>query len=100
MSVLDALQGLMPNYVKVVPSIAIAFVSYEQVPFLRDLVLVLTLHCLAFVSYEPVSCPYSSLSSALLAARLLPFLPISHQVLFLLLLFCGAAVMLMPFTAC
>ena len=26
-----ALQGLMPNYVKVVPSIAIAFVSYEQV---------------------------------------------------------------------
>ena len=26
-----ALQGLVPNYVKVVPSIAIAFVSYEQV---------------------------------------------------------------------
>ncbi len=25
------LQGLMPNYVKVVPSIAIAFVFYEQV---------------------------------------------------------------------
>ena len=25
------LQGLWPNYVKVVPSIAIAFVTYEQV---------------------------------------------------------------------
>ena len=25
------MQGLMPNYVKVVPSIAIAFVSYEEV---------------------------------------------------------------------
>lgn len=35
-----ALQGLMPNYVKVVPSIAIAFVSYEQVN-----VLLLGLQC-------------------------------------------------------
>ena len=25
------LQGLLPNYIKVVPSIAIAFVTYEQV---------------------------------------------------------------------
>lgn len=25
------MQGLMPNYVKVVPSIAIAFVTYEQI---------------------------------------------------------------------
>lgn len=28
---LGCLQGLAPNYVKVVPSIAIAFVTYEQV---------------------------------------------------------------------
>ena len=27
----DCMQGLAPNYVKVVPSIAIAFVTYEQV---------------------------------------------------------------------
>ena len=25
------MQGLLPNYIKVVPSIAIAFVTYEQV---------------------------------------------------------------------
>ncbi len=43
---LAALQGLMPNYVKVVPSIAIAFVSYEQVLFLSHLLLGLTLYCL------------------------------------------------------
>jgi hypothetical protein len=31
LSALPVLQGLAPNYVKVVPSIAIAFVTYEQV---------------------------------------------------------------------
>ncbi len=30
MCVGSALQGLLPNYIKVVPSIAIAFVTYEK----------------------------------------------------------------------
>lgn len=36
---LCVVQGLLPNYIKVVPSIAIAFVTYEQVcspPFFRE----------------------------------------------------------------
>ncbi len=43
---LAVMQGLMPNYVKVVPSIAIAFVSYEQVLFPLDLLLVISRHYL------------------------------------------------------
>jgi len=63
-SVLAALQGLMPNYVKVVPSIAIAFVSYEQVLFLLDLLFVLLLHCLLLLSSFFVACSPPGLSPA------------------------------------
>lgn len=57
------MQGLMPNYVKVVPSIAIAFVSYEQVLFLLDLgclLLFLLLSSCCFACFSHGHFPASS----------------------------------------